>query len=674
MTLPIFRSISKFRFVTSYWLVIFFATATLFFTLGFGSKKPEYRVEVAPSSEQTGDVRAVFYGQDFSNALKNGQLILPTSPTSDWQIVRGGNTTTLITNSATEPFMVRSTVPLTVGLVRHPLGGKAKISNDGKYIKEIDLRSNDEVVYQLHIGGPESLIPASKDVFVHSVGAQSSAALLVFLLFAGITWRMVRAEQKTIIPPRRFEVIVLALPLLMACGLTLIAFTPANVAYDGSLQWVQAASRGDLYAPLGYPTTYFMRLFTVISNSPLPLIASQSVAAAFGTALILRELRFRGVSFSVTLLAAILFAISPQYAVFFTALGKDALSLAGTLFFAWAMLAIFRQRKASTTSFGMLTLLATSGLFAGLMRFNALPVILPVTFTFLAFLYWRQRSYRIIWIGLIFILVAFGLPRILVDQANNERAPPGFQGTSSSADVNLPLGAFANLYIFHLFNAVIASGVDVPAEQARYFHDLMPKERWHDYTCRMTDGIVATISQNLKLKQNEYDELLVEHQLDMAKIVLRLALENPGVALARQACITELLWKIGLGERPFEATATLGYDNVDSRFLVLAGENRTKFRNLREAFNRYHLWSERSDYFWLFWKPALSFIIGLFITGLYIFITRDIGVAFVLLVAILSVGLLFFVIPFPAYRYAYPAVFLMQLLSVLIFARPLKIK
>jgi hypothetical protein len=114
---------------------------------------------------------------------------------------------------------------------------------------------------------------------------------------------------------------------------------------------------------------------------------------------------------------------------------------------------------------------------------------------------------------------------------------------------------------------------------------------------------------------------------------------------------------------PFQVAATLGYDNVDERFMQLAGESRSLLPDMRQAFQAYNLWTEGEGQFWVFWKPALPLFIGFFIVGFYLVRTHDRGVLLVALLPLLSVLLLLLVIPFPAYRYAYPSVVMVTLLE-----------
>lgn len=129
----------------------------------------------------------------------------------------------------------------------------------------------------------------------------------------------------------------------------------------------------------------------------------------------------------------------------------------------------------------------------------------------------------------------------------------------------------------------------------------------------------------------------------LALAVVRIVRKHPAL-LQRQACITEMLWHIGIGQRSFQVTSALGYDNVDERFTQLAGESRSLLPDLRQAFQAYNLWTEGEGQFWVFWKPALPLFIGFFIVGFYLVRTHDRGVLLVALLPLLSVLLLLLVI------------------------------
>ncbi|MGE8638149.1 MAG: hypothetical protein ACN6PR_05895 [Achromobacter sp.] len=656
-----------------HWLALVITAIIIFLSMDLGGLQPEYRLKIAPGPDQAGGVRVVFYGKEFDKRLSRGDLKVPAA---GWQVIRGTDSTVLAAQAPASPIeIVAHGTPINLALVHHAGGGSLALDNGAGYQRSISLRSANETISSLIIGGPESAVPASGEAPRFSLPFQLFAAAAILTLLLAITWQMTRPGRTGGTPPRiprRAETAVLALPFLLATSATLFAFVPGNVSYDGSLQWVQAAERGELFEPLGYPATYLMRLFTLASSSPLPLLAIQSVLAALAMALVLREMRWRGVSFPITLAMATVVAITPQYFSFFTNLGKDPLSLVGMLFFSWALLNLFRQPRDMQTSWSMLAALAGTGLFAGLMRNNVMPIVLLVLTFALALLFWRRRSYRLVGVFVCVLMAALAIPKALSNQAAQEvqkyQRPAERVRILPNAD--LPLGVFTNLYIYHLFSAAMANGIPVPEEEAQPFFAIIPQEKWTQYSCYMTDTTMASLGRNIRFTQQEYNAHLQAHQPAMAKTVLRIVRDHPGLLLDRQMCITKVLWQISVGERPFQATTMLGYDIVDKRFPPLAGESRTLWPALRQHIQDYLRWTEDPDRFWFFWKPALPLFIGLFIVGLHLSRKRDIGVMTVAFLPLISLAQLLLVIPFPAYRYAYPSVLILMLLSVLVFSRP----
>lgn len=657
------------------WLPTLFVTVLIVLSLDLGHLRPEYRADIAPVAGQEGSVSVVFYGKHYDQYLEKHRL---TVPSVGWQVVRGTDSTTLTAKGAVEPVsIVTDETPVNFGLLQHPKGGTAVLGTGTGNTHQIQLYSETELITPKVIGGPSSSVPPSRMAPRYSLPIRLLVSVVVFGLLSAIALMMGCTRSDKIfaqVTPSYWEMVAYVTPLLLTTGATLLAFFPGNVSYDGSLQWVQAASRGELFSPLGYPTTYFMRLFTKISFSPFPLILLQSLMAALGVALVLRELRYRGVPFLATFAVVLITALTPQYPTFFTNLGKDPLSLVGTLFFAWALLAVFRHHEVSRIPFGLLIALVSSALFGGLMRSNAMPVILVIMVLALSMLYRRNRAPRLAAAGLVFLGVTFALPMALTVLANQEveiYEKPAARVRSLS-DADLPMGVFSNLYIYHIFSAAIANGIQLPPEDAALFFAIAPREAWEKYECHMTDATFSSVSRGILLDAGSYKQHLQMHQVAMAQAVLQLILKHPSLLVDRQTCITSLLWHTGVGQKPFQATTMLGYDVVDKRFPTLAGETRSLWLDQREAFHTYLQWTEDQDRFWLFWKPALPLFIGFFIVGLYVFRTKDHGVMLTALLPLFSASLLLLIIPFPAYRYAYPSVLLLTLLGTLIFARPPK--
>jgi hypothetical protein len=651
-----------------YWLAAVLATILIVLSLDLGHEHTVYRVSITPVAGQEGDVRLVLFGKSYEQYLTAGKLDVPVA---GWQVTHLADATILQSAGTVAPVIITTEdEPVRVWFLRHPQGATAEISNKAGSQQEVALKATTESFWPLVVGGPESTLPYSIKAPIYQ-SYWFVAAAVVFFLLAFVALRITRKQSDGVAitsQPGGWEIVVTTLPLLLSTGVTLLAFFPGNVSYDGSLQWVQAAERGELTATIGYATTYLMRLFTLISSSPLPLLGLQSALAALGVALVLRELRYRGVPFFWTVVVVLALALTPQYPTFFTGLGKDALCTIGMLFFIGALLALFRQTDKARPSPRLLITLVGWGLFAGLMRFNAMPVFLVVTVLALALLFYRSRDRRLVAAGLMFLAGIFAVPQILGTIAHRENYEYNHNLNEFSTD-GLPLGTFATAYIYHLFGAALATGIPIPPESSALFYSIAPREAWSTYDCNMTDTTFSGVNKGILLDSLEYADYLKKHQVEMLQTIISLVRQHPDLLLQRQACITQVMWHTGVGQLPFQTTATLGYDTVDKRFLALAGESRSFWPELRESLDTYKKWTEGQNWFWLFWRPALLLGLGFFVVGIYIARTKDLGLLLVALVPLTSIMLLLLIIPFPAYRYAYPCVLILTLLGTLAFSR-----
>lgn len=647
------------------WLVALLATLLLMLSLGVtDDTTPTYRAEIAPATGSQGTVALAFYGNRFAEYRRSGRLAVPPA---GWEVQRSADATLLYAQAAASPVVITADRdPVFVSLVRYPAGGVAVVDDAVGERMQIALRNPKEVVQSLQFGGATPSLKATGITLRYSLWTWLAAAVLVFTVLLWVVRRVGTAgpwgARLAAAAPPRWELAACAVPLLLASAIVLACFMPGNVSYDGSLQWVQAAGRGELFAPLGYPTTYLMRLFTLFSSSPLPLILIQMVLAPVAVALLLRELRFRGAPRAAILVLVAVLALTPGFPTLFTNLGKDALSLVGTLFFSWSVLVAFRLRDwQQRLPRWLLAAMLASGLLAGLMRSNIMPAVLLVFLLAVVLLYRRLRDLRLAVVALAFLAVGFTVPPVLSALARVENVLPN--------NAELPLGTFTNLYMYHLFSGAVAQGVDVPAADAALFYGIAPRESWARYDCQMTDTTMASVSEGVLLKPREYHLYLRRNQVAMVKAVGRLILQHPTLLLDRQVCVTRMLWHVGFRQPFFETTATLGYDSVDPRFEQMVGPSRSLLPWLRPILQRYQYWSESQDWMWLFWKPALPLLLGYFIVGTYLARRRDPGVLLVALLSLTCVSLLVLVIPFPAYRYVYPSVLLVLLLSVLAFGR-----
>ncbi|WMD18203.1 hypothetical protein RAS12_16250 [Achromobacter seleniivolatilans] len=645
-------------------------------SLNLGRERPVYQLDIAPAAGYTGSLRVVLYGDGYDKLRKSGALSVPAS---GWQVIPAADSVTLVASTDAAPIVIKTAdKPLQLGLIRYAQPNAAVLSNGAGYTDRIDLQAPTESIVPIIVGGAESTVPSIGMGARFGLATHIFIFILLFAVLAAIALRLTGTQARSthpIRPPSRQESIWLALPLLLATAITHLSFYPGNVSYDASMQWVQAALRGDLSEPLGYATTYLMRFFALIDSSPALLLAAQEILAAMGVVLVLRELRVRGVPLWGAAFVVMTLALTPQYPTFFSNLGKDALSSVAILFFTWVLLWAFRKPRGERLPALLLIVLVGSGFAAGIIRSNAMPSIIVTLLAALIVLQRRHGGRAIAIAALSFLILVFTVPKGLSNLARMEIGQHQVRTTDDLPKQKrtprfLALGLFANVYIYHLFSASVASGVPLDPEDTAFFYKVAPRENWAKYDCLMTDTTQTSVTQGVLLNTKDYWAFLLDHQLDMAKAVTNILWKHPSILLDRQICITKMLWDTGVGHRPFQATTVLGYDNPALHFVELAGQNRSLLPTLPGLIQKYKQWTEEPSWFWLFWKPALPMILGLFIVGMYVARTRDTGMLLAALVPLTSFALLLVVIPFPAYRYVYPATLMLMLFSTLAFARP----
>ena len=658
-------------------LLIVFFSIIFYLSFGFGEQTFGYRATIQPDSSGGGSVKVVLYHPHYEDYRTSGALRIPAS---GWSVTSGSDSTTLTAKEGASPLVVYSNgPPVEIGLLRYAEGGTVRLGNDQGLVRMISLKALSESVTSLSIGGKKSDVPpfGSIDVFPPVQRAALFLSILFFLTFVAVMQlrpNFKLAEQAT--PLKWTSVAWFALPLLVSTSLLHLSYWPANVAYDGAIQWHQAVTRGNIDVPLGVSATLFLRLFSHLSGNPALVIVFQSVLGALGISLILKELWYLGVPRWAAQLLSVLLSISPQYALFFTNLGKDALSAVGLLFLVWALLSIARNSKLSRLYYSLVVILIVAAVFSSLMRVNVLPTAMGTVMFAGILLYQRGRTITGLLTVLIFVVSILAIPKMAVLLSDEIRlpvqttkAPEPSNSNVISTDKGLPLGLFGNFYIYHLFAAAVHSNVPLDKSDEELFLEIAPRSAWAQYDCFMTDTTFINVSNGLLLNQKDYSNFLRYHQLDLAAAVWNIVRQNPSVLVDRQICISKILWQIGYGQKPFQATATLGYDTVTKGFIDVAGENRSLMPDvIRANIQKYVTWSESYTNFWFFWKPALAFLMGLFCVLVRFTVKRDTGLLILTAIPLSLILVMAVVIPFPAYRYIYPAALLMMLLCAFAFS------
>jgi hypothetical protein len=662
-------------------VVALFSTLT-FFALDLpGCWVSTHNAILQPKNGSTDPIVVVFYGNRFKSYVGAGQLEVPKL---GWiKAVQVDSTTLTSTQNALPLKMkVRQNEVIQIDLLKSHKAGVVELISSGKANELIDLKSTVETIFSLKIGGDDSLFPRNDLVF------SVSNLLLAILFGVGIFilyWTIVEKQNSVGAPLHRIkdvsrrEILTYFLVLLVSTMVFLLSFWPANVPYDGSLHWIQAVTRGELSVPLGVTATLFLRLLTYISKSPAIAIFLQSLLGAAGVALILGELRHRGVPHKISLIAVVVLALTPQFPTFFTNLGKDAFCTVGLLFLVWSVLLFERTKHSSSSHMAVLTVVLSSAIFTSLMRPNALIAALVMICAFSLSLFTSQRRIAAIALCASFGLGVFYIPKFAIQYSDEQTAINAIKDISEKVtdkraanEPGLPFGMSGNFYIYHFYAAAVYAEVKINAEDEKHFLAIADREVWKTYHCYMTDTTFIAISKNILIDQLTYHKLLRAHQWEMGVSVLKILWQYPKVLMARQACITKMLWSMEYGKKPFQATVTLGFDNVDPNFEKLVGKNESKLSDtIRNEIQSYVWWTEQRENFWIFWKPAGVLLIGLFCVLIRLILVRDTGIFLAALIPTTYVATLLIVIPFPAYRYVFPATLLMFLFATLAFA-PIK--
>ena len=657
------------------WFLVLFFSVVIFLSLGLGDHRSSvYTASIGPAKNSNGPVKVVIYGNRYENYLASGALRIPKT---GWSVKTFSDSTTLTAVENARPLNIYSDIEqVVVGLLHYNKAGVAYLIDGNNNAKAIHLRSSLESVSTLTIGGDASNVQQSGSIIKHisifKLIAAFAFILIILTLIASMQLKQPNVSTNQAIKVKLSEVVYFALPLFASTTIILLAYWPGNVAYDGSLQWGQALTRGNMDTTLGVTTTLFLRLFTNFSTCPAWVIFFQSLLSAIGVALILKELRYRGVPRMVAQIFAIALAVLPQYPTFFTNLGKDALSAVGIIFLAWSLLSVTRGIKAGRLNYFSLLVLISAAVFSGLMRFNVMPIAAFVTVLMAIFLFIHGWRIIALVLGVMFFVASLSVPKIsilLSDEQQATKVAANEYQQITPKDKGLPLGIMANFYIYHLFSAAVHSGINLRTSDEEFFYRIAPRSAWANYDCYMSDTTFIGVSKGILLTQNEYAKFLKKHQLDLAAATFRIVKDNPSILIDRQLCISKMLWYVGYGQKPFQATTALGYDNVTNEFKSIVGENRTLLpAGIRAGIQRYFFVTEASPNFWFFWKPALILYIGLFCILFSSTVKRDSGLMLLLCLPLSLTIVMALVIPFPAYRYQYPATLIMFLLTTLAFA------
>ncbi len=445
------------------------------------------------------------------------------------------------------------------------------------------------------------------------------------------------------------DVLLFGLPLTVSTLVVLLAFWPAQVNFDASVQWMEAV-RGTTYtAGLVVPVTLLMRAISMIWPSPGALMLLQTGAMWLTVGYMLAELQAIGVRRKWVIACAIVVAVLPQNPLMLTTLGKDSLYTLACLMLCAVQLRLVRRGVTDLFSTGTAACFVVAVALPGIIRINGLVSSLAVALVTCVWLAcvggWKRGVGILVATVLTFGAVFWGTSRV-----------PGVKPDD--------VGSVALIFTNHIVAAAIHDGTPLLPEERALAEKVMPLSDWRDsYDCRMTDKTRAAILDAYQGRPEALAAVLNANAKALVKLAVTLAMRNPKAALERQLCISRPLWHVGptAEQNLWDTTAPAGMVGL-SDMIVEPYASQLRLPPVLPALGKfletftYHTTIPRqaAGTLWLWWNSAVPMWLSLFVVFWCWLRRGDRRAAYVYLPFAVHSATMFVLIPYPAFRYQYP--------------------
>jgi hypothetical protein len=427
-------------------------------------------------------------------------------------------------------------------------------------------------------------------------------------------------------------------PCIAIWALYLLAFWPGLMSPDSIAQWDQVVKTS---FSNNYPAFHTLTnwLITRIWLSPATIAAAQIIALAGVFSLTISELGRWGISGRVRAWVTAVFCLSPVNGMMVITLWKD-------IPYSCAMLGLFTVVLRSLRSDGcwlrsaqgMVALWSTVVLLS-LYRHNGVPVVvLALTIMMIV---WRRCSRELIRVGLnwlLFLIIVTGPVYRLIGV--------------------VPMAKFFALQnVMHQVGAMITHGVIRSNSDLSYLASIQPIDSWlHYYDCYSLNGLVYNGNVRHQFMESNGDPIL--------GIWWRSIIQNPGIVLAHQKCVTSILWRID------EPRGRYGHLYTTERGIVendLGLQSHSLWPRLRDFIYQAVDWSLDPQLIWFTWRPAIYFYALLLCVGLAAVRTKNLKVLLVGAPAVLNALIWFPLITTQDFRFQYPVYVMALIVPALLF-------
>lgn len=443
----------------------------------------------------------------------------------------------------------------------------------------------------------------------------------------------------------RFQSFRYAPPCIAVWTLYLLAFWPGLMSPDSIAQWDQVVKTS---FSNNYPAFHTLSnwVITRLWLSPAAIAVAQIIALAGVFSLTIAELERWGVSARVRAWVTAAFCLSPVNGMMVITLWKD-------IPYSCAMLGLLAVVLRTVRSDG-LWLRSAQGMAAlwstvvalSLYRHNGLPVVLLLLAHMM--IVWRhvclRQLVRVSVNWLLFFLIVTGPVYRLIGV--------------------FPMAKFFALQnMLHQIAAMMSQGEIRSSADLGLLASIQPVDSWlHHYDC---------YSLNVLVYNGNVRHLAVESiGGPLVDLWWRSLIQNPGIVLAHQKCVTSALWRISEPPGQYGRLYTTEWNIVQNE---LGLRSQTLWPWLHDVIYRAVVWSYNPQVIWFIWRPAIYLYALMLCVAIAAIRTRNFKLLVVGSPAVLNSLVWFPLITTQDFRFQYPVyVMALVVLSLLSVGRPEK--
>ena len=528
-----------------------------------------------------------------------------------------------------------------IEFVRHPWSGIVEVSINGS-VRRLDLYSEQKAATRLTLQD----FPGAQAERVWAPLVARNVAIIAGLtmLYMALGSVLVRSLRRSSVTrptlPRRVYVL-LALPSIVAYGISHLAFWPAQMTSDSDGTWQEATTGGfrDLMSAFHSGLAW---ISLQLWNSPASLIAIQYLLLTAVLLLIIRELDTSGVPRWAMYTLAVVFPVCPVNFILATTYLKDPIYTIGIILIVVAFIRLLRGDSVRLP--GDVAIMLVIGLLVtGLARHNGL-LVAPALAGAAVALFWRRPQ---VW-GL--TSIAFGSTIVLLLIKLVIYPALGISGIPERYRAIVPM---------HILGAYAAAGVQFDEKDVTVISSVLPLEDWRSaYYCPS----VVPLFWHERINW----AALAQHASEMMDMARRQILRDPRVVVDHELCVTSMLWRIQSKDRPLVTAPLSIYSDefvqrlkIDRFPLIPSLHNRTKTLALKTMT---YPWSM------VFWNSAVYLYITLFMVGCLAVARRDMRWWLLATPSVFNTLSLAPLIGAPDFRYQYAVVAIPLLLLPLMAA------